>query len=184
MHTDGHSNPRLGGHRLVPLRLQLRDELLEVLPLAQGSKIGVFPHVHHVFEALAHRIAQKLHRSVAVELRRFSALLVVQLGVSGGDGNTQAQKTRGVVGIRRRVPAQVPTGFGGADGVFRLQQRCVDPGQQVQMVAIELAIGRVPGVGRQGRRFGSRGRTSRLTVVTESTSQHQPTQKGAIVAGT
>ena len=55
----GHAvGPRQGRHSLVPLPFQFRDELLEVFPRAQGSKIGIFLHVHHVLVALAHRMAE------------------------------------------------------------------------------------------------------------------------------
>src|SRR5262245_56968795 len=56
--------PRRGSHRLLPLPLQLRDELLEILPLAQGIEIGVFLHERHVLVALAHSIPEELHRHV------------------------------------------------------------------------------------------------------------------------
>jgi hypothetical protein len=37
-----------GGHSLLPLPLQCREELLEVFPLAQGIEIGVVLHVRCV----------------------------------------------------------------------------------------------------------------------------------------
>jgi hypothetical protein len=46
------------GHSLFALSLQYREDLLEVLPLPQGIKIGVFVHMRYVLESLAHRIAQ------------------------------------------------------------------------------------------------------------------------------
>jgi hypothetical protein len=42
--------PLARGQNLLPLPLQLRNELLEVLPLGQGIEIGVFLHVHRDLE--------------------------------------------------------------------------------------------------------------------------------------
>src|SRR5262249_19119834 len=47
------------------LSFQFRDELLEVFPLAQRSKVGVLLHVRHVLAAVAHGIAEELHSRVA-----------------------------------------------------------------------------------------------------------------------
>jgi hypothetical protein len=91
-------------------------------------------------------------RLLAIHRRHFGTRMrdVGQFVVLDHDGDALAQKAPGVLGIRRRVPAQVPTGFGGADGAVLLQQPRMDPGQHGQMVAIELAIGWVPGIGLQG----------------------------------
>jgi hypothetical protein len=62
---DTGGRPRQGGHRLFQIPLQFRNERLEVFPLTQGIKRGVFLHVRHVLVALAHRIAQEPHRRVA-----------------------------------------------------------------------------------------------------------------------
>src|ERR1700722_10153482 len=68
-HSPGWSGradaPRPRGHSLLPLPFQFRDELLDVFPLAQRSKVGVLLHVRHVLAALAHSIAEELHRRVA-----------------------------------------------------------------------------------------------------------------------
>ncbi len=139
-----------GGGPLLPLPLQFRDEFLKIGPPPQGIEVGVFLHGRHALVALAHRITEQLHRRVAVELRRLLALPGVQLVVLGHDGDAQAQKTRGVVGVRGGAPAHVPTGFSGAEGVLRLQQPGVGRGQHGQMAVIELSIVRVPGVRLQG----------------------------------
>jgi hypothetical protein len=41
--------------------------------------------------------------------------------VLGHDRDAQTQNTRGVVSVRRRVPAQVPAGFSGVDRGLRVQ---------------------------------------------------------------
>src|SRR5262245_5888034 len=72
------------------LPLQFFHELLEIFPLAQGIQIGVLLYVRYVLVALAHRISEELHGLVAVELRRFFALVVVQLVVLSEDGDALA----------------------------------------------------------------------------------------------
>jgi hypothetical protein len=77
--------------------------------------------------------AEEFYGLIAVELHRFLALHLVQLIVLGYHGHTKTQETRRIVGITRRIPAQVSAGFGGADSIFLLQQPRIDMGQVMQI---------------------------------------------------
>jgi hypothetical protein len=92
------------------------------------------------------REASRPGRRSAAGLRPPSGLL---------PGSLHEQQPRPPDGRHRLLPvgraALVPSGPPGRDaGVFLFQQPPMDPGQHDQMVAIELAIGWVPGIGLQG----------------------------------